>query len=61
MSSSLLEELGDAGEDVPEPGFGEAALAQGGVAVEELGAHLVAVVDGVVEALLEVLLAERPC
>ena len=36
----------------------QAALAQGGGAVEELGADLVAVVNGVVEALLEVALAE---
>ena len=43
---------------MPEPGFGEAALAEGGGTVEELGAHLVAVVNGVVEALLEVLLVD---
>ena len=55
----LGDEVGDAGEDVPEPGFGQAALAQRGAAIEKLRAHLVAVIGGVVEAFLEVFLAER--
>ena len=48
----------DAGEDVPIPCLGEAALAEGGGAVNEHGAHLVAVIDGVVEGFLEVLAAQ---
>ena len=54
----MCDEFGDAGEDVPEPGFGEAAFAKGGGSVEELGAHLVAIVHGVVEAFLEVFFAD---
>ena len=51
------DEVGNAGDDVPEPGLGQAAFAQGGGTVEELRAHLVAVVDGVVKALLKVVFA----
>src|SRR5688500_6178122 len=44
---------------MPEPCFTEAALAEGGGAIEELGADLIAIVNGVVEALLQVLFGER--
>ena len=55
----MRDEVGDAGEDVPEPCLGEAALAQRGIAIEKLRADLIAVVNRVVEALLQVFFAQR--